>query len=318
MRLLMERCADEAGRAGELHVREKMPEPVKTCFVIGPIGEPLTDVYHRALALLERVIIPAITPFGHVIVRADQIPTSGLLHLQMAAQLIQADLVVADLTGANPNVYYELGIRHTLGKPCVQILPIGEHLPFDVASMRTIMIDDRSPAGIQAGIEAIQAQVRTLTTPLLTPVSVLVNVTTTVRDGALLQAASTIGTTGPVNRRPPSKPASLPAYRLEETAEFWESLEALAAASEQPVTDVVSALIACILAHPTNATFSNGVYVVRSRPALFNDFAVPGLRIAYTFADRVIVLVHLEQYDPLDDDSGAAIPALSGRNSRPH
>jgi hypothetical protein len=290
-----------------------MSDAAKTCFVIGPIGQRLTPVYQRALALLEHVIVPAIKPFGYVIVRADQIPTSGILQLQIAAQLIQADLVVADLTGANPNVYYELGIRHTLGKPCVQLLPVGEQLPFDTALMRTIIIDDQTPAGIRAGVDAIQAQVSTIATPLLTPVSILVNVTTTARDGALLQAAATIGTPGPTESRRPLLPAAGSDYRLEEHPLFWDSLLKLDAAGESSgISRVVSAMLNRVMARPTSATISNGVYVVRTQPALVDGVPVPGLRLAYALGNDVIELLHIEPDDPFgDDDGGANTPPAS-------
>jgi hypothetical protein len=50
-------------------------------------------------------------------------------------------LVIADLTGSNPNVFYELAIRHMLRKPYVQISAKEERIPFDVAGIRTIEID---------------------------------------------------------------------------------------------------------------------------------------------------------------------------------
>jgi hypothetical protein len=290
-----------------------MTEP-KTCFVIGPIGEPLTDAYNRALAMLENVIAPAIAPLGYLLLRGDQIDTSGILHLQIAAQLIQADLVVADLTGANPNVYYELGIRHTLGKPCIQLLPIGERLPFDVAPMRTIIIDDRSTVGVRVGIEAIQAQVRSITTPLLTPVSVLVNVTTSIRDTALLQAAATIGS-GTAGDRPapvPSKPtipapqpSAVPAYVVDETSTFWASLDDLDHVGASPqLAAVVSEMVMRISNHPTGKPDTNGVYVMRSRPAVVDGVTLPAVRLSYTLDKNRVLLVHVAaEDDPLASGS---------------
>jgi hypothetical protein len=56
-------------------------------------------------------------------------------------ELLTSELVIADLTGGNPNVYYELAARHCIGKPVVQILQKGEKLPFDVHDVNTIAID---------------------------------------------------------------------------------------------------------------------------------------------------------------------------------
>lgn len=52
--------------------------------------------------------------------------------------IISADLVIADLTGNNPNVFYELAIRHSYRKPTIQIIKGEMDIPFDVANMRTI------------------------------------------------------------------------------------------------------------------------------------------------------------------------------------
>ena len=75
-----------------------------------------------------------------MISRAGEIPE------QIFRLLRDSSLVIADLTGANPNVMYELGLRHTTGKLTIQIGERGR-LPFDVASIRTIMFK-RTDAGL--------------------------------------------------------------------------------------------------------------------------------------------------------------------------
>jgi len=60
---------------------------------------------------------------------------------QIIQHLLEDALVVADLTGRNPNVFYELAVRHAIRKPIVQIIQIGEPIPFDVAQSRTISVD---------------------------------------------------------------------------------------------------------------------------------------------------------------------------------
>jgi len=50
-------------------------------------------------------------------------------------------LVIADLTGSNPNVFYELAIRHGIRKPYIQMINKGERIPFDIKGIRTIEID---------------------------------------------------------------------------------------------------------------------------------------------------------------------------------
>lgn len=129
------------------------PSPTNKCFVIGPIGEkdaadgsPARIAYEEGIQVFEEVVRPACTGFGLEAVRADMISTSGEIPEQIFRQLRDCPVVIADLTGANPNVMYELGLRHTTGKVTIQIGEKGR-LPFDVAAIRTIMFK-RSEAGL--------------------------------------------------------------------------------------------------------------------------------------------------------------------------
>jgi hypothetical protein len=116
-----------------------------TCFVIGPIGDkdaeadsPERRNYEDAVQVLEEVIEPACAGFGIPVIRADRINRPGEITEQIYRHLRDAHLVIADLTGANPNVMYELGLRHTTGKLTIQIGE-REKLPFDVNVIRTIL-----------------------------------------------------------------------------------------------------------------------------------------------------------------------------------
>ncbi|WP_078623910.1 hypothetical protein [Streptomyces monomycini] len=115
-----------------------------TCFVIGPIGDSYStngtaerEAYEHHLRIFEQMIAPACQKYGVVAVRSDGIPHAGDINEQICRHVIQSDLVIADVSGGNPNVMYELGLRHITGKPTIHI---GEHgqLPFDIASIRTI------------------------------------------------------------------------------------------------------------------------------------------------------------------------------------
>lgn len=70
-------------------------------------------------------------------VRADKISETGEITDQIFTFLRDADVVIADVSGANPNVMYELGLRHTLDRPTV-IVGEYDRLPFDVNTIRTI------------------------------------------------------------------------------------------------------------------------------------------------------------------------------------
>lgn len=126
--------------------------PMKA-FVIGPIGDKDAEdgsaarvAYEEGIQIFEDVIAPACKAFGLEAVRADMISRTGEIPEQIFRQLRDCPVVIADLTGANPNVMYELGLRHTTGRVTIQI---GEkdRLPFDVAAIRTIMFK-RTEAGL--------------------------------------------------------------------------------------------------------------------------------------------------------------------------
>lgn len=132
---------------------EPQGAPMTTCFVISPIGNehapdgsPELLAFEENLEIYEKVILPACASHGIVPVRADGIADSGEITEQICRHVLQDDIVIADLTGGNANVTYELGIRHLTGKP---IIHIGEHgqLPFDLSQIRTIMFK-RSRSGL--------------------------------------------------------------------------------------------------------------------------------------------------------------------------
>jgi hypothetical protein len=90
-------------------------------------------------AVFRELIEPAIANAGMEPLRADEEVLGGIIHKPMFERLILADYAVADLTGANANVYYELGMRHGIRpSTTVPIFAMGELMPFDVAPMRAL------------------------------------------------------------------------------------------------------------------------------------------------------------------------------------
>ncbi|WP_435642606.1 hypothetical protein ACR9VJ_04650 [Streptomyces sp. H49] len=124
-------------------LRQDYDQPRK-CFVVGPIGDPHAEhgspereAYEHHLGIFEQVIAPACEKYGISAVRADGIAHAGDINEQICRHVVESDLVVADVSGGNPNVMYELGLRHITGKPTIHIGEAGQ-LPFDIASIRTI------------------------------------------------------------------------------------------------------------------------------------------------------------------------------------
>jgi tetratricopeptide (TPR) repeat protein len=113
------------------------------CFVDMPFGKK-TDLASGAEIdfdhIYESAIKPAIKDVGLDPLRGDEEKTGGIIHQAMFARLLLAEYVVADLTLANPNVFYELGIRHA-AKPftTVSIYANTHPLPFDVTMIRAVL-----------------------------------------------------------------------------------------------------------------------------------------------------------------------------------
>ncbi|MGW2918486.1 hypothetical protein ACWDBF_11580 [Streptomyces angustmyceticus] len=124
-------------------LRQESEQPRK-CFVVGPIGDPHAahgsperEAYEHHLGIFEQVIAPACEKYGITAVRADGIAHAGDINEQICRHVVESHLVVADVSSGNPNVMYELGLRHITGKPTIHIGEAGQ-LPFDIASIRTI------------------------------------------------------------------------------------------------------------------------------------------------------------------------------------
>src|SRR5271154_6232171 len=116
------------------------------CFMIMPYGRRATQVEPSSNApgeidfneLWDRAFRPAIQSLGYDPVRADQ-DTGALIITQMVERIYFADLVLADMTIPNGNVYYEVGVRHAAKKTgCVLLAAEWSKQLFDVAQMRTV------------------------------------------------------------------------------------------------------------------------------------------------------------------------------------
>ncbi|HXO28279.1 MAG TPA: tetratricopeptide repeat-containing protein [Thermoanaerobaculia bacterium] len=114
------------------------PENVQgTCFVIMGFGKKTDFETGRVLDLdmsYRNVIKPAVEAAGLRCIRADEIVHSGLIDVPMYEQLLNADVVVADLSTSNKNAFYELGVRHAL-RPFTTVVICEDGIktfPFDV------------------------------------------------------------------------------------------------------------------------------------------------------------------------------------------
>ena len=120
---------------------------MKKCFVIMPIGSGKEyDIFRNRY---EKIIKPAVEELQdddqqiYECERADLISKSDLITHDILKHLYESDVVIADLSKLNPNVFYELGVRHALRNKTVLIALKGTKLPFDVSNLRIIFYEDR-------------------------------------------------------------------------------------------------------------------------------------------------------------------------------
>jgi tetratricopeptide (TPR) repeat protein len=139
-----------------------MPKPL--CFVLMPFGKK-PDSAGKLIdfdAVYKQLIAPAIKTAGLEPLRADEEKSGGIIHKPMYERLILCDFAVADLTTANANVFYELGIRHA-ARPWSTVMLFaagGSRLPFDVAPLRALpyqLSTAGGPADVVAGRAALTA-----------------------------------------------------------------------------------------------------------------------------------------------------------------
>lgn len=125
------------------------------CFVLMPFGKK-PDVMGSMIdfdAVYKELIAPAIEEAGLEALRADEEVAGGIIHKPMFERLILCEYAVADLTTANANVFYELGLRHAI-RPWSTVLLFakGGRLPFDVGLLRA-MPYQLTPEGIPANAQ---------------------------------------------------------------------------------------------------------------------------------------------------------------------
>ncbi len=131
----------------------------KIAFVIAPIGEPDSNTRKRSDQILKYIIEPVTSEIGFVAIRADKITKPGIITTQIIDHIINDPLVIADLTDHNPNVMYELALRHVLKKPVVQLIAEDQILPFDISANRTIKLDYKDLDSVQRAKDDLKKQI---------------------------------------------------------------------------------------------------------------------------------------------------------------
>lgn len=135
-------------------------EKLKICFVVTPIGSDESDTRRSAQGVIDSVIRPVLRGLGYKLEVAHEMFQAGSITTQVIKLLLEADMVVANLTELNPNVMYELAVRHAVRKPIVAIVEKGTRLPFDLAEERTLFYANDMLGVFELGPRLEQAVVR--------------------------------------------------------------------------------------------------------------------------------------------------------------
>lgn len=143
----------------------------KKCFVIGPIGAEGSPERADADWLLQGIVKPALEndPFNYHVQRADEIAEPGSITDQIIGAVIEADLVVADLTGANANAFYELAIRHMEQRAVIHMAKKDQLLPFDIRDYRAVFYSRDLPRDLEEAQAELRKQVEAVEDPAYEP-----------------------------------------------------------------------------------------------------------------------------------------------------
>jgi hypothetical protein len=129
----------------------------RRAFVLMPFGPPFNSYYPA-------IFKPALEAVGYDVTRADDLFKPQPIMLDIQESILAADLILCEMSGRNPNVFYELGLAHAVGKPAILISRREEDIPFNLRHVRVILYDFTEAgweAKLRADIEAAAQVVAT-------------------------------------------------------------------------------------------------------------------------------------------------------------
>ena len=121
----------------------------KKCLVICPFGHEGSEERKRSDDIFDYLIEPVAKEKGYETKRLIDEAKPGFISGELMQRLYQADIVIADITGSNPNVFYELALRHSVARPFIHISEDTDNIPFDIAQAQVVKITRDSLGGIE-------------------------------------------------------------------------------------------------------------------------------------------------------------------------
>lgn len=115
---------------------------IKKAFVVTPIGSNGTSIRRSTDGLISAVLQPLLSKLGYEVEASHTDNDQGMISHRIIEHLLFDDLVIVNVSGLNPNVMYELGIRHATGLPTLLISNDLSTLPFDIKDLRSIEYTD--------------------------------------------------------------------------------------------------------------------------------------------------------------------------------
>jgi ActR/RegA family two-component response regulator len=152
----IEQVIDELERYKNLKIQKK-------CFVIMPFSETKTCTEKEWTEVFELIIKPAVKESGYDYRCERNSHKVGNIIKNIIVNLNSADIVIADLTDRNANVFYELGVRHTLNFPTILITQNIQDVPFDLQGYKCIQYD-QTPSGVVEFKKSIKNTIKEIET----------------------------------------------------------------------------------------------------------------------------------------------------------
>lgn len=134
----------------------------KRCFIITPIGSEKSETRRKADGVINAVLKPVLKEMDIEVTTPHEMASPGSITQQVIKCILEYEVVIANLSELNPNVMYELAVRHAKGTPVICIAESGTVLPFDISAERTLFYEND-----MYGVEILKSRLKEMITCVL-------------------------------------------------------------------------------------------------------------------------------------------------------